>query len=114
MKKIAEEEADVILDSTIIIDGLPFPEDTCVRTEADLSHTDLTLYYQVLEGGIDLDLGMTARKFDGGITSTGRTIFGSLTAKQSLDTTIPLLFGMVQFNVPNTGLYVAADGSARV
>lgn len=106
-----EEEADVILDSSITIDGQLFPENTFVRTEADLSHTDMTLYYEVLEGTIDLDLGMTARKFDGGITTTGRNIFGSVSATQSLDTVIPLLYGMVQFNVPNTGLYVAADGS---
>ena len=107
-----EEEADVVLDSTIVIDGQPFPENTFVHTEADLSHTDLTLYYAVLEGAIDLDLGMTARKFDGGITTTGRNIFGSVSATQSIDTLVPLLYGMVQFNVPNTGLYVAADGSA--
>ncbi|HVL00617.1 MAG TPA: TIGR04219 family outer membrane beta-barrel protein [Dongiaceae bacterium] len=107
-----EDDADTRLDSTIVVDGLPFPEDTFVRSEADLSHTDLTLYYEVLDDGVNLDLGVTARQFDGGISITGYNIFGTLTATQSLDTIVPLLYGAVQFDLPIRGLYVAADGSA--
>lgn len=105
------ETANTTLDSSIEFDGETFPAGSNVRTEIDLSHTDITLYYEILDNWANLDLGFTAKIFDGELTASGS--FGPTTyyAEESLDFTAPLLYAKAQFDLPLTGLYVSAEGN---
>ena len=53
------------------LNGNPFVSDEQVEVSLDLSHTDATLYYEVLDNVVDLDLGITARAFDGEASLVG-------------------------------------------
>ena len=89
------------------LNGNPFTTTQQADIALDLTHTDATLYYELLDNIIDLDLGLTARLFDGEASLVG-------TAQQEsidLDAAVPLLYGKLGVSVPTTGL--AAELSAN-
>jgi len=73
----------------------------------DLDHEDIVLYYQLLNSGVDLDLGVDLKRFDGQISQTGN---GSI----SVDETIPLLYLSARIDLPVSGLYLGAKINANV
>lgn len=77
--------------------------------ELDLTHTDATLYYEVLDNWITLDLGLTARRF------TGEIIFESLSTRAEADIskTLTMLYGVGQVELPFTGFHVRAELNAE-
>ncbi|ARN74421.1 TIGR04219 family outer membrane beta-barrel protein [Oceanicoccus sagamiensis] len=109
-------EETVNIDDGFIFDGTPFPSGTQVTTESDLSHTDLTLYYELLDNWVSLDVGVTVRQFDEGITLTGEVPIGpstlTLKASEEIDDTLPMLYVAAKFDLPLTGLYVGGDVNA--
>ncbi len=85
-----------------------------VDTDFDLSHRDYTLYYEILDNWVNLDLGLTGRQFDGYVRVTD----GTNTANEELDGTLPMLYGKARFDLPLTGLsasvkinYISASGN---
>lgn len=76
-----------------------------ITTDVDFSHLDGTMYYEVLDNVVSLDLGITARVFDGEI----RLRDASGDEALDLDAGVPLLYGNIQFDLPLTGLYVGAE-----
>jgi outer membrane protein len=82
------------------LNGNPFISDEQVEVSLDLSHTDATLYYEVLDNVVDLDLGITARAFDGEASLVGVSQQESI----DLDAIGPLLYGQVGVDFPLTGL----------
>lgn len=80
-----------------------------VSTEADLSNTDLTLYYEVLDNGLaSLDFGVTVKSLDGEIMvmdddGTSRT--------QELSGYVPMGYLAAQVGLPLTGLSLYGDVS---
>lgn len=75
-----------------------------VDSEFDLSHRDYTIYYEILDNWVNLDLGLTARQFDGYVNVSD----GVQTANESFDETLPMLYGKARFDLPFTGLSVSA------
>lgn len=92
---------------TVNIGGESFTAGTNLTTTLVLDSTDLTLYYEILDNVVELDLGLTARKLDGKFNTSD----GTLTANETLDETIPLLYAAVAFNLPVTGLSFKAEGN---
>lgn len=107
-RTMMDETATSRLSKTITFDDVTFPQNTPVTTSIDLSHTDFTFYYEVLDNWLNLDLGLTARQFDGGIDShiTG---FSNYKASLDLNFTAPLLYAKAQIDLPLSGLYVGGD-----
>lgn len=87
--------------------GTPIPAGN-VATDADLSHTDIGLYYQVWDTGFDFDLGVNAKLFDGTVTLTGDS---GPPATSSFNETIPMLY--LHLGIPLVaGFSIAGDLSA--
>ena len=93
------------INQSFTFDNVTYTVTDQVKTNADLSHTDATLYYEVLDNWVSLDLGLTIRKFDEGVQL--RSSAG--TAKLDLDVVIPMLYVATKFDLPLTGLYIGAD-----
>lgn len=89
------------------LNGTTYSVSDDVVSDIDFSHIDATLYYEILDNWVNLDLGLTARKFDGYIDVRSTT----QSASQDLDFTIPMLYGKAQFNLPLTGFFLAAGGN---
>ena len=78
-----------------------------VTTDFDLSQTDFTLYWEILDNVVSLDVGLNLKNIDGSATLVGSTA-GTATADFSV--TIPMLYASVGVS-PMEGLFIGAEGS---
>ncbi len=88
-------------------DGIPATAE--VASQLDWRQMDLTLYYEVLDNWVNLDLGLTARDLDGelvvqqvGTTNVSRT---------EVDAVLPMLYAAARFDLPLTGVSLGLDGN---
>jgi len=103
-----ESAAVKALGASVEFDGEVYQVGSDVSSALDLSHTDATLYYEVLDNVVSLDLGLTVRKFDGGI----RLSAAGVSSGEDLDDVVPLAYVGARIDLPFTGLYAAADVNA--
>lgn len=87
-----------------VFDDRFYPPGQQVRTNLDLTHTDATFYYELLDNVVSLDAGITLRYFDGGVELSALT--GS--ADLDLDHLIPMLYLSGRAELP-LGFYVGGD-----
>ncbi|MBO6875458.1 MULTISPECIES: TIGR04219 family outer membrane beta-barrel protein [Marinobacter] len=81
-----------------------------VQSDLDIEQLDLTLYYEVLDNWVNLDLGLTARDLSGELLV--QEVGGGLQADQtSVDAVIPMGYLAARFDLPLTGLSVGAEGN---
>lgn len=77
-----------------------------VRSELDLEQLDLTLYYEILDNWVNLDLGLTVRDFSGELLVQG----DAKSSKTKADAVLPLGYVAARFDLPLTGVAVGAEG----
>lgn len=84
--------------------GTPFPGDTEITSSFDMSHTEIALYYEIIDTGIDFDLGLNVKFFDGdvSIASSGAS------ATEKFDGTVPMLYAALTIPLP-AGFSIAGD-----
>ena len=80
-----------------------------VDAEFDLTSLDGTLYYEVLDNWVSLDLGLTARRIDGFVEVSEQG--GGLTDRVNIDQVLPMGYAHARFDLPFTGLSVGARGN---
>jgi len=88
--------------------GTTYSVSDTVETELDLSHSDVTLYYQFLDNIISFDLGLTGKTFDGKASVTR----AGVTNSTLIDDTIPMLYAAVGLTIPVIDIYLGVEGSA--
>jgi outer membrane protein len=81
-----------------------------VQSDLDLEQLDLTLYYEVLDNWVNLDLGLTARDLSGELI-VKEAITGSPSNETKVDAVIPMGYLAARFDLPLTGLSVGAEGN---
>lgn len=89
-------------------DGLP--AGVPVNSSLDWRQTDLTLYYEVLDNWVNLDLGLTARDLDAELEVTD-AIGGAYTSRTSVDAVIPMVYAAGRFDLPLTGVSAGITGN---
>jgi outer membrane protein len=97
------------LTRTFTFDDTTYTGTDTVKTDLDLSHTDATFYYELLDNWAELNVGLTVRHFDNGVKI--RAINNGKSSKIDLNATLPMLYAAAKFNLPLTGVYVAVDGN---
>lgn len=80
-----------------------------VRSEAELNQIDATLFYELLDNIVDLDVGLNVKVLDGYFKVTNRTTGD--TAEIDFNAPIPMLYANVGVNLPFTGLSAAVEGA---
>lgn len=100
-------DASNLLVTEIDFEGETFTVGETVNSSADLTHTDLTVYWELFDFIAELDLGISARFFDGEIQLQSDSI-GSV--QEDLDDPIPMLYARVAVNLPLTGLSASVTG----
>ena len=101
-------ESSTSLSTSIAFDDVVFPVNEAVNSTIDLSHTDATLYYEILDNWVSLDVGMTVRLFDGEIDISSETN-PALSDTVDINAPIPMLYGKARFDLPFSGFSVAAE-----
>lgn len=81
-----------------------------VSSDLDLDQLDATFYYEVLDNWVNLDLGLTARKFDGELIVRDQTNTANV-SKTTVDAVVPMGYLAARFDLPFTGVSVGADGN---
>ncbi|MCW8875941.1 MAG: TIGR04219 family outer membrane beta-barrel protein [Kangiellaceae bacterium] len=83
-----------------------------VSTTFDMSNTEFTFYYEVLDNWLNLDLGLTLRKYDGEVRLITDPSGSNLNEFEELDFTIPLFYLKGRVDLPLTGFFV--DGQINI
>jgi hypothetical protein len=97
-------QADTVLTRDITFNNQSYSATAAIDSEVDLSFTDATFYYEVLDNWLSLDLGITARNFDGFVKVESN---GGLN-RHDFNETVPLLYASAEAELPFTGLSVQA------
>ncbi len=71
----------------------------------NLDHDEYVLYYEILDNWVNLDLGVSAKKFDGSASVAAR-LGSNAGARSTVDISgsVPMLYAKAQFDLPFTGL----------
>jgi len=103
-----DSNASGTLRNTVIYGDIIFNANENVRSSVELKQTDVTLYYEVLDNVVSLDLGLNAKYID-----SKAEIRGETSGSESADVSgwVPMLYAAVGADLPFTGLAVNAAGS---
>ncbi len=98
------------------VDSVDFDGETFdgrVQTSLDLTNYDFTLYYQVLDNWVNLDVGLTVKAFDGVLILREQDADSSgnySSSKTDIDNILPMLYGSAAFEFAS--LSAGVEGSA--
>jgi len=74
--------------------GTTIPNAINILSDVDLSHTELAFYYEIIDVGLDLDLGLNFKFFDGRVAlRDGLTNGATVNATSEFKETIPMIYG---------------------
>ncbi len=103
-----DSAANGVLRKNISIGGITFPISAPVTSLVSLKTTDVTLYWQVLDNVVDLDIGFNAKYVDGKTSISGNV---GNTGTADFSGWVPMLYVGGAANLPLTGLSVGAYGN---
>ncbi|MCO1334013.1 TIGR04219 family outer membrane beta-barrel protein [Microbulbifer sp. OS29] len=95
------------LETSVTFDDETFVAKTEISTDLSLTHTDATLYYEILDNWVNLDLGLTARMYNGEFTAVGESQAETI----ELTGYLPMAYAMARFDLPFTGWSIIAQGN---
>jgi len=114
--KVVSSKLDVgassILSRDIVFNGQTYAANENVTTRIDMSNIEYTLYYELLDNWINLDAGLTLRKYNGSISLKTDPAGSNISENHVLDFTLPLLYVKGRADLPFTGFFV--DGEINV
>ncbi|WP_111641984.1 TIGR04219 family outer membrane beta-barrel protein [Marinimicrobium alkaliphilum] len=101
------DTSTAVLTSNFTLNNETFQAGTEVATELDLSHTDVVIYYELLDNIVELDLGVALRKFGG--YASAASVDVNQDERVDIDAWIPLAYAGAQVNLPMSGFYAGLD-----
>lgn len=104
-----DDDANGRLSRTVLFGNQTFFVNEDVSSTFELKQTDVTLYYEVLDNIVSLDLGLNGKYIDSKASITGRV--SGTTESTSVSGWVPMIYAGVGADLPLTGLGVSADGS---
>ncbi len=96
------------LSKTFTYGGVTYGINEAVDSEVTLDQTDVTLYYQVLDNVLNLNLGVNAKNIDGKVRLAG-AVTGTTTAE--ISGWVPMFHIGAGIDMPLSGLSIEADGN---
>ena len=110
-----DTQGNINLTQPFTFGGQAFSADTSLSTNIDVTHTDLILYYELLDNNLfSFDFGLNGKYIDGDILAQGLDDTVGLEADigtGNFSGIVPLLYSKVQIGVPFTGWGAYAEGS---
>ncbi|MGD8618479.1 MAG: TIGR04219 family outer membrane beta-barrel protein [Gammaproteobacteria bacterium] len=103
-----DDDANGRLSKTFVYGNATYFANEAVISQIKLKQTDVTLYYELLDNVVSLDLGLDAKYIDSKARISGEI---SGTQDASVSGWVPLAYAGIGGDLPLTGLGVCADGS---
>ncbi len=100
-----ENTANTSLNQSITFVDTTYNINASISSVVDLTFSDVTFYYELLDNWISLDLGLAARNFDGTLSITESAVTESV----ELNATVPLLYAATKAELPFTGFYISGS-----
>lgn len=83
-----------------------------INSTFDLEMYDITLYYELVDVGFDLDLGLNVKYIDGSVSAVGRDAIGrSINESTEFNVPVPMVYAKARVPIPSTGLALQAEGN---
>ena len=102
-----ETNGEAMLTESVTFGDETFVVGSDVMADINLSHTDATLYYEILDNWVNLDLGLTARMYRGEMS-----VESDLQSEDiELTGVLPMVYGVARFDLPFTGWSIIAQGN---
>jgi outer membrane protein len=95
------------LSKDFLFDGNSYSQGDTVNSTTDLTHTDATLYYEILDNWVNIDVGLTVRMFDGEVSIRDASREGSI----EIDAPVPMAYVNARLELPLTGFYASGLGN---
>lgn len=102
-----ESDANSTLNRSITYDEVTFAADRMIFAGMDLSHDDVSLYWQPIQDRFALGLGVTIRILDGSFSIVD--LEDSSRAIQLVDEAFPLPYAQFSYDFGNTGVSIGGD-----
>ena len=103
-----DEDANGRLNKTVVYGNTTFQANEAVSSQIELKQTVMTLYYELLDNVVSLDLGLAGEYIDSKARISGKI---SGTQNASVSGWVPLAYVGAGFDLPLTGLGMSADGT---
>ena len=97
-----------VLTHSFDFGGTTYSANSNVESLFDLKMYDLTLYYEILDNWVNIDVGLNVKYVDGSISIKDNTILSEATDFQ---VPIPMLYVKARFDVPTTDLSFQVEGN---
>ncbi|MEQ9546560.1 MAG: TIGR04219 family outer membrane beta-barrel protein [Marinobacter sp.] len=91
-------------DNIVVLSGV-----TEVQSDLELDQLDLTLYYEVLDNWVNVDLGLTVRDLDGELRV--QEVNGTATSESEINAVVPMGYLAARFDLPFTGVSVGGEAN---
>jgi outer membrane protein len=107
-RSVMDESASGQLTRTVNFGGSTFTLGETVDSTAEVTQTDIILYYSISDTVASVDVGINAKYLDSSASLSGN-LAGNETA--NISGWVPMLYAGVGVDLPLTGLSIGADGS---
>lgn len=109
-KTSIDSSARGVLSATFNYGNVTFTASDNVASDIKLDQVDVTLYYQILDNVVNVDLGLNAKYIDSEAAIRSLTT-PTLNEKADVSGWVPMVYAGVGVDLPFSGLGVSADGS---
>jgi len=103
-----------ILNNDITFSNQTYTSSSNIDSKFDLDMYDITLYYEVLDSGLDLDLGLNVKYINGSVSAVGidaGTPPTILNESTSFNVPVPMLYAKARVPFPTTNIAFQAEGN---
>ena len=102
-----------LLNNDITFGRQTYTSTSKIDSKFDLDMYDLTLYYELVDIGFDLDLGLNIRYLDGSVSAVG---VGGIPPKPINESTsfsvpVPMIYAKARVPIPSTDIAFQAEGN---
>ena len=96
-----------VLTQDIKFGGKTYNANSNIDSTFDLKMYDLTLYYEILDNWVNVDVGLNVKYVDGSVSVKNNLV----SEATSFQVPIPMLYAKARFDVPTTDLSFQVEGN---
>ena len=101
-----------VLNNSISFANQTYAVNSQIDSKFDLDMYDITFYYEVVDSGLDLDLGLNVKYIDGSISAVGTDATSAvLNESTSFNVPVPMLYAKARVPLPSTDIALQAEGN---